>query len=93
MAEQHALGAVFVFLASGMGTLYAISGLLLLTMRNWAAAVSVACLIVVVVGRIAMVVSGAFPFDLFEQIFAMTVGTGIVAVFATYIVWNWRAFR
>jgi hypothetical protein len=88
-----ALGAVSALLASGIGTLYTISGLLLLTMRRRAAAVSVACLIVVVVGRIGMVVSGAFPFDSFEQIFAMTVGTGIATFFAAYIVWNWQAFR
>jgi hypothetical protein len=87
-----ALGAVSGLLASGIGTLYAVSGLLLLTMRRRAAAVAVACLVVVVVGRIAMVGSGVFPLDSFEQIFAMTVGTGIVAFFAAYIGWNWQAF-
>jgi len=86
-------GAFSALLASGTGTLYTVSGLLLLTMRRRAAAVAVACLVVAVVGRIAMVVSGIFPLDSFEQIFAMTVGTGIVAFFAAYIGWNWQAFK
>jgi len=88
-----ALGAFSALLASGIGTLYAVSGALLLTMRRRAAAVAVACLLVVVVGRIAMVVSGVFPLNSFEQIFAMTVGTAIVAFFAAYIGWNCQAFR
>ena len=86
-------GAVSALLTSGIGTLYTISGLNLLAMRRRAAAVAVACLVVIVVGRIAMVVSGVFPLDSFEQIFAMTVGTAIAVFFAAYIGWNWQALR
>ena len=88
-----ALGAVSELLASGIGSLYAIAGLLLLTMRRRAAAVALACLLVVIVGRIAMVLSGLFPVDSFEQTFAMTVGSAIAAFFAVYIGWNWQALR
>jgi hypothetical protein len=88
-----ALGAISTLSASAIGTLYAIAGLLLLTMRRWAAALALACLLAVVVGRIAMVVFGLFPLDPFEQAFAMTAGTGIAAFFAAYIGWNWQAFR
>ena len=88
-----ALGPISTFLTSGIGTLYVVAGLLILTMYRWAAALALACLIVVVVGRIALVVSGLFPLDSFEQTFAITVGTGIAASFAIYVGWKWRAFR
>jgi hypothetical protein len=88
-----ALSAISTFLASGIGTLYAVAGLLVLTMQKWAASLSLACLVFVVVGRIALVVTGLFPLDSFEQTFAITVGTGIAASFGIYIGWKWRAFR
>jgi hypothetical protein len=86
-------GVISTALASGMGTLYAVAGLLILTMRRWAASLALACLVVVVVGRIALVVTGLFPLHSFEQKFAIIVGTGIAASFAIYIGSKWRAFR
>jgi hypothetical protein len=88
-----AIGVPSTFLASGIGTLYAVAGLLVVTMRRWAALLALACLVVVVAGRIALVVTGLFPLDSFEQTFAITVGTGIAASFAIYIGCKWRAFR
>jgi hypothetical protein len=88
-----AIGVPSTFLASGIGTLYAVAGLLVVTMRRWAASLALACLVVVVAGRIALVVTGLFPLDSFEQTFAITVGTGIAASFAIYIGCKWRAFR
>ena len=88
-----AIGVTSTFLTSGIGTLYAVAGLLVVTMRRWAASLALACLVVVVAGRIALVVTGLFPLDSFEQTFAITVGTGIAASFAIYIGCKWRAFR
>jgi hypothetical protein len=88
-----ALGAISTFSASGIGTLYAIAGVLILTIRRWAAALALACLIVVVVGRIALIVTGLFPLNSLKQAFAITAGSGIAASFAIYTGWNWRAFR
>jgi hypothetical protein len=88
-----AIGAISTSLASGIGALYAVAGLLILTMQRWAAALALACLIFVVVGRIALVATGLFPVNSFEQTFAITVGTAIAASFAIYIGWKWRAFR
>jgi len=88
-----ALGAISTFFASGIGTLYLVAGLLILTMQKWAATLALACLVFVIVGRIALVVTGLFPLNSFEQTFAIAVGTGIAASFAIYIGWKWRAFR
>jgi hypothetical protein len=63
-----AIGVTSTFLASGIGTLYAVAGLLVVTMRRWAASLALACLVVVVAGRIALVVTGLFPLDSFEQL-------------------------
>ena len=88
-----ALGMISTFLASGIGTLYAVAGLLVLTMQKWAAALALGCLVFVVVGRAALVVTGLFPLDSFEQTFSITVGTGTAAFFGIYIGSQWRAFR
>jgi predicted phage terminase large subunit-like protein len=40
-----ALGAISTFFASGIGTLYAVAELLILTMQKWAAALALACLV------------------------------------------------
>jgi len=86
------LSAISTFFTSGIGTLYAGAGLLILTMQKWAAALALTCLVFVVVGRIALVVTGLFPLDSFKQIFAIAVGTGIATFFGVYIGWKWRAF-
>jgi hypothetical protein len=88
-----AIGATSTFLISGIGTLYAVAGLLVFTMRRWAASLALACLVVVLAGRIVLVVIGVFPLDSFEQTLAITVGTGIAASFAIYIGCKWRTFR
>jgi uncharacterized membrane protein len=86
-------GTISTFVGSGIGILYAIAGLLILTTQKWAAALALGCLVVVVVGRIALIVTGLFPLDTFGQIFAITAGTGIAAYFAVYIGSKWQLFR
>jgi hypothetical protein len=79
--------------AVGVGCLYAIGGLFLLTMRKWAAVVAEICLTLVVLGRISLVVVGLYPVNSFLQTFSIIVGTAIAVVFAIYIGMKWRSFK
>jgi hypothetical protein len=85
--------SAFTFSAAAIGALYAIGGLLVLTMKKWAAALAIVLLIADIIGRIALVIAGLYPMDSFEQTFAIVMGTAIAAIFAIYIGWKWRSFR
>jgi hypothetical protein len=86
-------GTMSAYAAAALGVLYAISGLLILTM-SWRAALSaIALLIAVIAGRIAMVVMGLYPIDSFRQVIAIILGTSIAAGFAIYIGLKRSAFR
>jgi hypothetical protein len=87
-----ALGTPSTFAAAALGGLYALAGVLILTMRRWAAALALICLIVVIAGRISLVATGLFPLDTLEQTIAIAVGTGIAVAFTIYIGWRWRSF-
>jgi hypothetical protein len=71
--------------AAAVGALYGIAGVLLLTKKRGATLASVACLLLVIVGRVALVLTGLYPIDSFLQIFSMIVGTAIAGIFAAYI--------
>jgi hypothetical protein len=86
-------GAISTFMGSEIGILYAVAGLLILTTRRIAAALALGCLLVVVIGRIALVGTGLFPLGSFKQTFAITGGTALAASFAVYIGWKWQALR
>jgi hypothetical protein len=86
------LGAVSAFSAAGIGALYAVAGVLIWTMRQWAAALALLCLMIVIVGRVALVVTGLFPVSSFEQTFAIIAGTTIAVIFTIYIGLKWRLF-
>ncbi len=81
-----------VYAGAAIGFLYAAAGLLILSMKRWAAALAIFLLIVDIIGRIAMVVMGLYPVDSLKQILAMFLGTSIVALFAIYISMRWRSF-
>ncbi len=83
---------VSTYVGAGIGVLYAVAGLLILSMKKRAAAVALVLLIADIVGRIGMVVTGLYPVDSFKQIFAIILGTSIVAVFAVYIGLKWSMF-
>ncbi|MGA7327755.1 MAG: hypothetical protein WBX25_25500 [Rhodomicrobium sp.] len=85
-------GALATYGAAGIGALYAVGGLLILTARKWAAALALLCLAVVIVGRVALVVMGLFPLNSFAQSFAIVVGTSIAVTFAIYIGLKWKSF-
>jgi hypothetical protein len=76
---------VFTCAAAFIGILYFAAGLLTLTMKKSAARLAVGCLVAVIFGRILLVVTGLYPMNSFRQIFAITLGTAIVATFAIYI--------
>lgn len=85
--------AASTFGGAGIGALYAIGGLFLLSMKKWAAIVAEICLIVVVLGRISLVLTGLYPLNSFLQTFSIIVGTTIAIIFAIYIGVKWRSFR
>jgi hypothetical protein len=80
------------YMGAAVGALYILSGLLVLTMRKWAAALAIVCLAADIAGRIALVETGFYPTDSFRQEFAIVTGTAIVAIFAIYIGSNWKSF-
>jgi hypothetical protein len=84
---------ISTYLGATIGTLYAVAGLLILSMRKWAAAVAIVFLIADIVGRIGMVETGLYPVDSLKQIAAIILGTSIVAIFAFYIGLKWSTFK
>ena len=84
--------SLFTYSAAAIGLFYVAAGILVLTMKRWAATIAIVLLIADIVGRIALVAGGLYPLNSSEQIFAMTVGTALAAVFAAYIGWKRRSF-
>ena len=78
--------------AAGVGALYAIGGLLFLTMKKWAARLATACLVLVIVGRIVLVLTGLYPLASPLQDISIIVGTAIAIIFAIYIGLKWKYF-
>ncbi len=72
-------------LGAALGLFCFVGGLLVLTMKRWAAVIAIILLCGDVIGRIAMVVTGLYPLSSFMQTFAIVVGTAIAAFFAIYI--------
>ena len=80
------------YMAAAIGGLYILSGVLVLTMKKWAAALAIVCLIADIAGRIALVRTGFYPTDSFRQECAIITGTAVVAAFAVYIGSKWKHF-
>jgi len=85
-------GRTSTYIGAAIGVLYAVAGLLILSMKRRAAMLGIVLLIAVIVGRIGMLVTGLYPVDKFKQILAIILGTTIVAVFAIYIGLKWSSF-
>ena len=75
-----------------VGALYAVAGILILSMKKKSVAIALGCLALDVVGRIALVVTGLFPINTFRQTGAIVAGTTIVIIFAAYIGSKWEHF-
>ena len=72
-----ARGAVSAYANAGVGALYAVAGILTLSMKKRFVAIALGCLVLDVIGRIALVVTGLFPISSFRQTAAMVAGTSI----------------
>jgi hypothetical protein len=86
-ATASTYGAVII------GGLYALGGVVLFTMKKWAATFAEISLAVVVLGRIALVTAGLYPVNSFLQTFSIIAGTAIAIIFAFYIAFKWKLFR
>lgn len=80
-------GTVSTYVGALIGAFYAAAGLLAFAMkRAWA----IGCLLLVVVGRVTMIVTGLYPVGTSKQIVAMVAGTSIAAAFVIYIGFRMR---
>jgi hypothetical protein len=84
---------IFTYSAIAIGVFYAGAGLLILTMKKWAAALAIVLLVADIIGRIALVITGLYPLNSTEQIIGIIGGTVIAAIFAIYIGWKWNLFK
>lgn len=91
-AVHTAQATTSAYVGAAIGILYALAGILIFTMKKWAAALAIVLLMADIIGRIAMVVTGLYPIDSFRQTFAIILGTCIVAVLAIYVRLKWSAF-
>ena len=70
-------GAVVMFASATIGIFYALAGLLVLTVRRWAAAVAIVLLIAAVAGRIALIATGLYPTGSLLNTVAIIAGTAL----------------
>ena len=83
----------FTYSAAAIGGFYVVAGLLILTMRKWAAALAIVLLGSDIIGRVVLVVIGLYPTNSLENTLGMIAGTSIAVIFAIYIGWKWKTFR
>ena len=84
---------IFTYSAAAIGAFYVVGGLLILTMKKWAAALAIVLLVADIIGRVSLVVTGLYPLNSLEQVIGIVAGTAIAVVFAIYIGSKWRLFR
>ena len=84
---------IFTYSAAVIGLFYLAAGLLILTMRRWAAAIALVLLGADIVGRLVLVVTGLYPTDSLKNTLSVIAGTVLVALVALYIGWKWKSFR
>jgi hypothetical protein len=86
-------GSAFSYAAATIGACYVAAGVLILTLKKWAAALAIVLLVADIAGRIALVAAGLYPLNSLEQVIAIVFGTAIAAFFAVYVGSRWRFFR
>ena len=84
--------ALFTAAATAIGLSYLASGVLMLTMKRWAATVALVLLSIDILGRFLLAVTGLYPTDTAKNTFSFIAGTLIVALVALYVGWKWRSF-
>jgi hypothetical protein len=85
--------SIFTYSSAVIGLIYASAGVLILTMKKWAAGIAILLLAVDAIGRAALVGSGLYPMESTRNSFAIIAGTAIVALIAIYIGIMWKSFR
>ena len=84
---------VFTYSAAVIGLFYLAAGLLILTMKKWAAAIALVLLGADIIGRLVLVVTGLYPTYSLKNTLSVIAGTLLVALVALYIGWKWKSFR
>ena len=84
---------IFTYSAAVIGLFYLAAGLLILTMKKWAAAIALVLLGADIIGRLVLVVTGLYPTDSLKNTLSVIAGTVLVALVALYIGWKWKSFR
>lgn len=85
--------ALFRYSAVAIGLFYVIAGLLIFTMKKWAAALAIILLAADIIGRITLVGIGLYPLNSLEQYIGIIAGTIIAIIFAICIGSKWNLFR
>jgi len=85
--------AIFTYSGATIGIFYVVAGLLILTMKKWAAALAIVLLGADIIGRIALVATGLYPLNSLEQVIGIILGTALAAIFAIYIGFKWKSFK
>ncbi len=84
---------LFTYSAALIGAFYIVAGLLILTMKKWAAALAILLLCADIIGRVSLVAAGLYPLNSFEQVIGIIGGTGIAIIFAIYIGLKWNLYK
>jgi hypothetical protein len=83
---------LFTVAATGIGLSYLASGVLMLTMKKWAATAALVLLSIDIVGRILLAVTALYPTDTAKNTLSLIAGTLIVAFVALYVAWKRKSF-
>jgi uncharacterized membrane protein len=83
--------SVATCLRDAMGVSYVFAGTLILTRKKTAAAVALCLLAAVILGQVAMVVSGVYPTDSVPQLFVIILRTSIACSFLVVVALKWEA--
>lgn len=85
--------AIYTSISALIGLCYIAAGLLILTMKKWAAALALVLLGADIVGRLVLIFTGLYPTDSLKNTLSVIAGTVLVALVALYIVWKRKSFR
>jgi len=84
--------AMATYLGAGMGLLYFVAGVLMLTAKKSAAAIALCLLGAIILGRVVMVVTDLYPTDSVSQLIAIVLATSIACAFFVVVALKWDAF-
>jgi hypothetical protein len=84
---------LFTYSSAIIGAFYALAGLLILSMKKRAAILAISLLVIDILGRITLVLTGLYPMDSLKNIFSIIAGTLIVAMIIIYIIMKLKYFK